>query len=177
MEHGTAAYRADFVVYGGLVIGLALFMLADAPHGMRLALAATALCGLCAWTVIEYLLHRFVLHALPPFKGWHEEHHLRPSALLCTPTLMSAALILTLVFLPAFLTAGLWAGVALTQGVTTGYFLYTVTHHAIHHWRPDSRWLKERKRSHALHHRNAKAYGRYGVTSEFWDRLFASRSA
>jgi sterol desaturase/sphingolipid hydroxylase (fatty acid hydroxylase superfamily) len=174
IEHGAMAYRADFILYGSTVAGTALFLLAGAPHAMRFAMGVAAMFGLCTWTVVEYLLHRFVLHRLPPFKGWHEEHHLRPAALLCTPTLMSAGLILALIFVPSFLVLGAWKAGALTEGLTMGYFGYAVTHHAIHHWRPDSQWLRDRKRWHALHHLHAQ--GRYGVTSAFWDRVFGAQS-
>jgi sterol desaturase/sphingolipid hydroxylase (fatty acid hydroxylase superfamily) len=174
IEHGAAAYRADFVLYGSAIAATAVLLLTDAPHAMRVALCAAALLGLGMWTAIEYLLHRFILHKLPPFKGWHEEHHLCPAALLCTPTLMSAGLILALIYVPSFLALGTRKAIALTEGLTIGYFSYAVTHHAIHHWRPSGQWLKDRKRWHALHHLHTR--GRYGVTSAFWDRFFAIRS-
>jgi sterol desaturase/sphingolipid hydroxylase (fatty acid hydroxylase superfamily) len=56
----------------------------------------------------------------------------------------------------------------------TGYFAYAITHNAIHHWRPNSAWLKRRKRWHALHHHRIDSPGRHGVSTEVWDRLFQS---
>ena len=130
--------------------------------------------GLAGWTVIEYLLHRFVLHGLQPFSRWHAEHHSRPTALICSPTSLSASLITVLVFLPALALAGLWPACALTFGVLTGYLAYAVTHHATHHWRSEAAWLLRRKRWHALHHRASRPPGHYGVTSGFWDHVFGS---
>ncbi len=174
LEHGRAAYRADFVLYGIASAGLAAFLLRDGPRSERLELAALALAGLAAWTLVEYLLHRFVLHGVKPFSAWHAEHHRRPRALICTPTVFSASLIAALVFLPALELGGLWPACALTLGVLAGYFAYTVTHHATHHWGNRYAWVRRRKRWHALHHSRALPPGHYGVTSAFWDRVFGS---
>ena len=170
LEHGRAAYRIDFALYGAAVLALAAFLVADGPRPQRLEIAALALAGLAGWTAIEYVMHRFVLHGLEPFRSWHVEHHRRPSALIFTPTLASATLIASLVWLPALLLGGLWRACALTLGVLAGYLAYTITHHAVHHWRADNAWLRERKRWHALHH-HAPLPQCFGVTSAFWDRV------
>jgi sterol desaturase/sphingolipid hydroxylase (fatty acid hydroxylase superfamily) len=173
LEHSKTAYRADFVLYGAAVVCLAAYLVAASPQNDHGSLLVIALAGLAAWTFIEYALHRFVLHGLQPFKRWHAAHHERPSALICTPTILSAVLIGLLVFLPALLLGGSWRACALTAGLLTGYLFYTATHHAIHHWHARSAWLQRRKRWHALHHHRG-ASGHYGVTSAFWDRVFGS---
>lgn len=174
MEHGKAAYRADFALYGTAVAALATFLFVAGPHSLRLQSLALVCAGLVSWTAIEYLLHRFVLHGLAPFKDWHEEHHQRPTALICAPTIFSASLIVVLVFLPVLAFGGLWSACALTLGVLAGYLLYAITHHATHHWLAESAWLKRRKRWHALHHHGAGRLGGFGVTSGFWDYVFGS---
>ena len=180
LEHSKAAYRTDFALYASAVAGLAAFLLLAGPEARRLAIATCALAGLLGWTAIEYALHRFVLHGLPPFRRWHAEHHDRPTALICAPTILSAALITLLVFLPALLIGGRWHACALTLGVLAGYLAYAVTHHATHHAthhrRTDNAWLRRRKRWHALHH-NTGQPGCYGVTSPFWDHVFGSSRA
>ena len=173
LEHSKAAYVADFVLYGFAVVMLAAFLCVDAPAGAWPQLVSLALVGLAAWTAIEYVLHRFVLHGLQPFQAWHAEHHRRPTALICAPTVLSAALITTLVFLPAWALGNVWNACALTVGVLAGYLAYAITHHATHHWRADNAWLRRRKRAHALHH-HLDAPGCYGVTSAFWDHVFRS---
>jgi cyclopropane-fatty-acyl-phospholipid synthase len=173
LEHSRWAYRADFALYGTAVVLLAAFLLAAGPHELRLEIWALALLGLASWSAIEYALHRFVLHGLQPFQRWHAEHHERPTALICSPTLFSATLIATLVFLPALVLGNLWRACALTLGVLSGYLAYAITHHATHHWRADNAWLKQRKRWHALHH-HRDGPRCYGVTSTFWDRVFGS---
>ena len=181
LEHSRAAYRADFALYGMAVSGLAAFLVAAGPQEHWLQMTALAFTGLAAWSVIEYALHRFVLHGLQPFRRWHAQHHERPTALICAPTLLSATLIATLVFLPTLLLGGLWRACALTLGVLAGYLAYASMHHATHHWRADHAWLKQRKRWHALHHHHEHHDGGppgcYGVTSAFWDHVLGSALA
>ena len=116
LEHSKAAYRADFALYATAVVLLAGFLAYDGPREQWLGIASIALAGLVSWTAIEYVLHRFVLHGMQPFRRWHAEHHQRPRALICSPTIMSASLIVVLVFLPALLLGGLWRACALTLG-------------------------------------------------------------
>lgn len=174
IEHAKAVYRTDIAFYNLAVVGLAGWLALGSPHAQRLQLASCVLAGLGVWTLIEYGLHRFVLHGLRPFSIWHGEHHRRPFALICTPTVMSAGLIAGLVFLPAWWLSDLWLGSAFTLGVLIGYLAYTVTHHATHHWRADSAWLRQRKRWHALHHHADHQRACYGVTTSFWDHVFGS---
>ena len=180
IEHSPAAYRADFWVYGAAVALLAATLQLGAPAGMALELLLLALAGVASWTLGEYLLHRFVLHGLPPFSRWHAEHHQRPTALIGSPTILSASLIVLLVFLPAWLWSNIWPAIALSLGVAAGYLGYSVMHHAMHHWRSDQVWFKswfrQRQRCHALHHRRQGRPGCFGVTNSFWDQVFGTRS-
>lgn len=173
LEHGKLAYRADFALYGIAVLLLASYLLVAQAHQQIPRNMAIVFAGLASWTLIEYLLHRFVLHGVAPFRGWHEEHHERPVALICAPTIMSATLIVVLVFLPALELFGLTRACAFTLGVLMGYLTYSVTHHAVHHWRADTAWLKQRKRWHAMHHHVERPVC-YGVTTAFWDHVFGS---
>jgi cyclopropane-fatty-acyl-phospholipid synthase len=171
LEHSKAAYRVDFGLYGAAVLGLAAFLLVAGPPARRLEIVTFAGIGLGSWTLIEYALHRFVLHHLQPFRRWHVQHHLRPKALIYTPTILSATLIAVLVFLPTLLLGNLWCASALTFGILIGYLAYSVTHHAVHHWHGDNAWLKRRKYWHALHH-HSDSQACYGVTNEIWDHVF-----
>jgi sterol desaturase/sphingolipid hydroxylase (fatty acid hydroxylase superfamily) len=174
LEHSKTAYLADVVFYSVAVVVIAALLMAGGPRAHWLPLSVCVLVGAAAWTAMEYGAHRFVLHGLAPFSRWHAAHHERPSALICAPTVVSAGLIGGLVFLPTWWLVGLWPAAALTQGVLIGYLFYTVTHHAIHHWRARGPWLKERKRWHALHHRRGEWPAYYGVTTSFWDHVFGS---
>jgi cyclopropane-fatty-acyl-phospholipid synthase len=174
LEHSRAAYLADFAFYAGAVLALAASLLVGCPRAQWLEMAGLTLAGLASWSAIEYALHRFVLHGLQPFKSWHAVHHQRPIALICTPTALSASLLALLVFLPALLLGSLWRACAVLLGVLAGYLVYTVTHHATHHWRGESAWLLRRKQWHAQHHHRSAQPGFFGVTSSFWDGIFGS---
>jgi cyclopropane-fatty-acyl-phospholipid synthase len=172
-EQSKAAYRADFALYGIALVVLTGALLFGGPRGQWGEIGGVVVAGLAGWTLIEYLMHRFVFHGLQPFRRLHALHHERPSALICTPTILSATVIGVLVFLPAALSVDLWFACALTLGVLAGYTAYGVAHHAAHHWRANNRWLVHHKRRHALHHRVGRR-GWYGVTSGFWDHVFGS---
>lgn len=185
IEHSPGAYRADFCLYGIVSLALAAALLSRPPE---LRLLGCAAAGLLGWTLLEYLLHRFVLHGLPPFKRWHAEHHRRPAALIAAPTLLTAAIFLTLL-LPAIWLLGVWPAAALSFGLLNGYLAYGLAHHAIHRspvgraTRFGQRWLQRRRLWHGLHHRRMSAplpggiaavtqQGYYGVSSGFWDWAF-----
>ncbi len=182
LEHSKSAYCADFAFYALAVAGLAIYLAAFSASkdwADSISLALTAIAGLCSWSLIEYLLHRFILHGLQPFKRWHLVHHARPTALIGAPTLLSSGLIFTLVTLPAWVLLGMPTAAALTLGVLAGYLAYATVHHGVHHWRATGTWLAKRKRWHALHHHagSALAPGRYGVSTSLWDHVFATLPA
>lgn len=172
-EHRRWVYWTDAGLYGLAVILLSTHLVVSAdPAIERLLLLAWVVLGIFVWTLMEYLLHRFVLHGLPPFAAWHAEHHRRPLALICAPTLLSGSLIGFLVYLPSLAMMGLWQSLALALGVLIGYLAYTLLHHATHHWRAASgTWLQRRRYWHALHH-SRQVQGCYGVTTELWDQVF-----
>ena len=91
IEHSKAAYAADVAFYTAVVVAGGVVLLALGPPALRWSLSACTAAGLVGWTVIEYGLHRFVLHGLAPFSHWHLRHHRRPSALICARTLLSAS--------------------------------------------------------------------------------------
>jgi sterol desaturase/sphingolipid hydroxylase (fatty acid hydroxylase superfamily) len=171
LERGRVAYWADLGIYGAAVTASAIVLAVHAPRERWPMLTAFAVLGVFVWTLIEYALHRFVLHGLEPFRSWHAEHHERPMVLMSTPTLLSLSLFALLVFLPMLLAAGAWPALAVTLGVMAGYLAYSVIHHATHHYRSRGTWMADRKRWHARHHHGT---GCYGVSSSFWDRLFGS---
>lgn len=174
LEHSQWAYRADFALYAAASILMAVYLAVASPSGQNKTLIVVAGSGLISWPFIEYGLHRFVLHGIRPFSTWHAAHHQRPHALICTPTILSAGLIAMLVFMPTMMLGNIWLATALTVGLLTGYLGYAVTHHAIHHWRADNAWIKQRKLCHALHHDVRRPAGYYGVTSSLWDVVMGS---
>jgi len=176
MHLSKAGYYADFVVYPVLILSLLGYQLLQIGAGaLRLAmLVIVCIAGVCLWTLIEYLLHRYVLHRVPVLHDMHEAHHADPSALVGTPSWLSALLFVVAAFLPANWAFGSTAACALTAGMMLGYLCYVGVHHVTHHWRlvPGS-WLYGLKHRHARHH-YAKTPGNFGVTTMFWDRVFGT---
>jgi sterol desaturase/sphingolipid hydroxylase (fatty acid hydroxylase superfamily) len=174
LEHGRAAYVADFALLFASIAGLATFLVATSTRERWTEIAAFVSAGLAGWTLIEYLAHRFVLHGLQPFSSWHALHHRQQTDLIYAPTILTATLFTGVVFLPAWMLGDLRRACALMLGLLSGYAVYSVTHHAVHHWRGAGAWLRRRKHWHSLHHRPSEQPGRYGVTTTFWDHVFRS---
>ncbi|MEB0138514.1 MULTISPECIES: sterol desaturase family protein [unclassified Undibacterium] len=172
-EHSRRALIADFVFYAASIPALLLLLWLACPATARLTALLLLVLGLLAASAIEYGIHRYILHGVAPFSDWHKQHHARPQARIGTPTVVSALLIYLLVFCPALMFLPFFQALALTLGGVIAYFVYIVTHHATHHWHGSSRWLRTRKRWHALHH-GAYSERCYGVSSALWDHLLGS---
>jgi sterol desaturase/sphingolipid hydroxylase (fatty acid hydroxylase superfamily) len=116
-------------------------------------------CGLMAWTLAEYVTHRFVLHAIAPVQ--HGIHHARPHDAIDK--------IFWQVWL-AFAVLYLAAAGAVVAGVLVAYAWYLFVHYCVHHnpaFIPASLL-----RHHLDHHRFAKR--NFGVTTRLWDRVFGT---
>lgn len=168
-------YMSDFAIYGAAIVAAVavLGVHGGAAHWPRLGVAAGG--GFIAWSLVEYLLHRYVLHGVPPFKGWHTEHHHHPQDLIGIPAIASLPLIAGLVFFPLRWWTDSQLALATTLGFMVGYLAYMVVHHGVHHWASRRKhWFRARKTAHALHHVRDQTRC-YGVTTSFWDRAFGTR--
>lgn len=188
LEHSSTAYWADFALYALLCLGMAATLLGVGPAGYGIALLLWVMGGVAVWSLLEYLLHRYVLHGVAPFSRWHAEHHLRPRSLIASPIALSLSLFLTMGTLPAWWLLGIWPALALTLGLMASYLAYGLTHHATHRgapaWIRHNAWLSQRRICHAMHHaaHNIEARGEvckpchFGVSSSIWDVVFGTRS-
>jgi sterol desaturase/sphingolipid hydroxylase (fatty acid hydroxylase superfamily) len=116
-----AAYWADFVFYGATILVLAVVLVLGTPHAQWPRVAFWAITGVVGWSALEYLVHRFLFHGVQPFRRWHAEHHARPTAFICAPTIVTASVLGTFLFLPTWLMGDVWSACALTLGVLFGY--------------------------------------------------------
>jgi len=171
VEQSKTAYAVDFLAYLLAISVLSLYLIWVGFSRHTFIIPLLIILGFISWTLIEYLLHRYLLHGVEPFRQWHMQHHSRPTALICTPTLVSSGSISLFIFIPAWLVGNLWVASAITLGLLIGYLGYAITHHAIHHWRASSVWLTQRKVWHFRHHANHLPIC-YGVTSGYWDVVF-----
>lgn len=167
-------YFADFVVYPLLLAGLTWYSLSGEAARERAIWMAAAIAGVASWTLIEYLLHRYVLHFLPPLRQMHARHHASPTELIGTPSWVSVAVFGGLVFVPLVRATPASIAYGATVGLMAGYLWYVAVHHATHHRRarPGS-YLHRAKQWHAVHH-HARHPCNFGVTTSLWDRVFGT---
>ncbi|KAJ5096566.1 hypothetical protein N7456_007287 [Penicillium angulare] len=150
-----------------------------------LAAAAYWIGGACLWSLIEYLLHRFLFHVdkwLPDNRVGltlhfllHGIHHYLPMdkyRLVMPPTLF---IVLAAPFWKLAHTIFFYNWFAAVQvfcGGVFGYICYDLTHYFLHH-RSLPSYYKELKKYHLQHH-YADFENGFGVTSRFWDRVFGT---
>lgn len=151
---------------------------ASAMHvAMPAAIGAFALGGV-SWTLVEYLMHRFLFHArvtsetgrIVTFLA-HGHHHVYPDdphRIAATPLQLVS---LMLLFWGGFqLSLGALAPVAMA-GALAFYLLYELAHWTAHHGRSQSALVLALRRHHLAHH-HKDPHSRWGIGSPLWDVVF-----
>jgi sterol desaturase/sphingolipid hydroxylase (fatty acid hydroxylase superfamily) len=164
-----AAYLVDF----SCPIAFAYFGLRS--HLGWASTVADSLSGAMLFSLVEYSIHRWLLHDPECFLfPLHEAHHLRPEehAAFLFPTSF-------LVLMPIwfFLTRMLHLPGAsfFLCGFSAGYFYFGMLHHFEHTVRINQipfRWLQGRWAAHSVHHRLDNR--NYGVMTSLWDYVFGT---
>jgi sterol desaturase/sphingolipid hydroxylase (fatty acid hydroxylase superfamily) len=134
------------------------------------------LLGFIAWTLLEYLVHRFAFHHLYSLgRRLHQLHHDHPNDPDAERSSLSTPLLAFPVGCLLIGTAGVQDGSALFAGLLSGYLVFIFVHYAVHRWtiEPNS-WLYSAKMRHLTHHRFDNC--NYGVTTIFWDIVFRSNA-
>ena len=138
--------------------------------------------GFFAWTLGEYLVHRFVFHfqarsrvgkyLVYLFHGIHHDDPNDRTRLVMPPA--GAILIIGLMY-------GLFSTFVPNPWIEPffgffiiGYLCYDYTHYAIHFWPMNGRIGAYLKRNHLLHHFQEQN-SRFGVSSPIWDFVFGTR--
>jgi sterol desaturase/sphingolipid hydroxylase (fatty acid hydroxylase superfamily) len=147
------------IYFGEMLVAssLAIVLLAISPF--RVSSDATILAaGVVAWTLAEYVVHRFVLHGLVPTE--HGLHHANPDAAVLNIfwQIWASFALIYLIAGGAFLAGGLFA-----------YSWYLFVHHCAHHGHDKLPLLP---RHHRIHHQFATR--NYGVSTTLWDRVFGT---
>ncbi|KAI1179839.1 inositolphosphorylceramide-B C-26 hydroxylase [Nemania sp. FL0916] len=146
-------------------------------------LAVSWLFGLFLWTLVEYVLHRFLFHldyylpdnsvAITLHFLLHGVHHYLPMdkyRLVMPPTLFVALATPFWKLAHAIFYFDWHLGTAVYCGGIFGYVMYDLTHYFLHHQNLPL-WYKGLKKYHLAHHFQDYELG-FGVTSAFWDRIF-----
>jgi sterol desaturase/sphingolipid hydroxylase (fatty acid hydroxylase superfamily) len=136
------------------------------------------LLGALGWTLLEYVLHRFVFHgrsAQSLGAREHRRHHAQVDYFAPWWQKALAALVTTAIVLPlAALIAGLVSGAAFTLGFILMYLLYEILHRRAHTHPPRNRYGRWRRKNHFAHHFVDPRLAQ-GVTTPFWDIVFSTR--
>jgi 4-hydroxysphinganine ceramide fatty acyl 2-hydroxylase len=158
------------------------FLLVRAVGHENLAAGSVAgvfVLGVLAWSLTEYLLHRFIFH-LEPDSRWgrrvhfiiHGVHHDFPHDPMRLVMPPSVSIPLALLFWLGFdaLLGPAWALPAFA-GFLLGYLVYDMAHYHMHHHRSKNRLSLALRRYHYRHHFQQADRG-FGVTTPLWDRVF-----
>src|SRR6266480_5802377 len=136
------------------------------------------LLGMLLWTLLEYLIHRYIFHYEPKTRVGkrlhyiiHGVHHDYPNdgKRLVMPPVISIPL--AVVFYALFVLLFGKAAPAVWAGLAAGYVCYDSIHYAIHHFPMKAGILNRLKQHHLRHHYHDDQAG-YGVSSPFWDYVF-----
>uniref|UniRef100_A0A182KEA3 Fatty acid 2-hydroxylase n=1 Tax=Anopheles christyi TaxID=43041 RepID=A0A182KEA3_9DIPT len=137
--------------------------------------------GALAWTLLEYSLHRWVFHLDP--KGnrilqtfhflIHGQHHKVPFDPHRLVFPVPPAILLTTLFYQPVYYAFPYPRLTLAGGLI-GYLIYDMIHYYLHYGSPAGGHLYHMKRYHYSHHFVHHDQG-YGISSDFWDKLFGTR--
>jgi sterol desaturase/sphingolipid hydroxylase (fatty acid hydroxylase superfamily) len=131
---------------------------------------AAALFGVALWTLVEYLIHRFVYHHAPILSPLHDKHHKKPNDLIGVPSFISSGFIIVVCYLPLSLFYPVVAAGFVT-GMLIGYAAYMFVHHATHHMKIEpGHWLYPSRVRHMAHHYRDTT--NFGVSTGFWDWVF-----
>ena len=179
----VVAYIQYPAIVAYFIIALAggFYLILNANLTIALVLAAVLMAML--YPLIWYVLHRYVLHSTYLYKSpifakvWkriHYDHHRDPNDL----RVLFGALHTTLPTVALFsiplgwALQGLEGAIAATVSGVLVTMFYEFCHCIQHlHYTPRSKFLRDMKRLHLLHHfRNEN--GNYGITNFFWDKLF-----
>lgn len=137
--------------------------------------------GFFLWTLVEYILHRFVFHLESDHPlgqkfhflvhGLHHADPMDPTRLVMPP---AASMFLATLFYFGF--RGVLGPVLVEPFFAffvLGYLCYDYIHFSVHHFSPRTRMGKYLKQSHMQHH-YVCPNSRWGVSSPLWDYVFGT---
>jgi sterol desaturase/sphingolipid hydroxylase (fatty acid hydroxylase superfamily) len=136
--------------------------------------------GALSWTLLEYILHRWVLHWRPSgevslelVKRLHLYHHDDPKdeSQVCVPIFLSAPAWVTIFGAILIFGGNPGKGILFTCGLALMSVVYDLAHFSAHYMKATNGLLASLKKQHMLHHFSDHTR-RFGVTSPIWDYVF-----
>jgi sterol desaturase/sphingolipid hydroxylase (fatty acid hydroxylase superfamily) len=157
------------------------YMLYVSAWQRQLSVAATTalfLLGVLLWTLLEYLIHRYIFHYEPKTRlgkrlhyiihGVHHDYPNDARRLVMPP---SISVPLAFFFYGAFLLIFGRLTPAVFAGLVFGYVCYDMLHYATHHFAMKRGVWLSLKQYHLRHHYKDDHVG-YGISSPLWDYVF-----
>jgi len=145
-----------------------------------ITLIETFLIGWLTFSLMEYIVHRYVFHMMTNTSRRveiqykiHGIHHDYPKdkERLAMPPVLSLTISIILFFTFRALMGG--AAFGFLPGFLIGYALYLYVHYAIHAYQPPKNFLKILWVNHGIHH--YKDHDRaFGVSTPLWDYIFGT---
>jgi sterol desaturase/sphingolipid hydroxylase (fatty acid hydroxylase superfamily) len=178
LEKLTVISPLGFAAVWLIVLSLVVY----ASWGVASIAASTGLVllGLVLWTLVEYVMHRFIFHLkLRSELGQrlifltHGNHHVDPADGYrnIMPPIVSLWVMGS--FWGFFVLLLGAAGSVLFLGFAIGYVIYDSVHYACHQFPMRGPVLRQLKRHHIRHH-YAKREGNFAITAIFWDGVFGT---
>jgi sterol desaturase/sphingolipid hydroxylase (fatty acid hydroxylase superfamily) len=165
-----------------IIIAIFLFWYAIATIGLPVpSVIMTGLLGVLSWTLVEYLIHRFVYHTetnseevinlQANLHGVHHHYPKDPERLAMPPV-------------PGLIIGGVFFGLsylimsnyafAYFPGFILGYDLYITLHYFQHRIKsPDYKPWRKLWQHHKAHH-YSNPYSAFGVSTRLWDVVFGT---
>ena len=138
-----------------------------------------SICGILIWTLVEYLMHRYLFHLKSENKLidrivflFHGVHHNEPddrTRLVMPP--VPALILSSILYGIFFMILGGKFVQPFFAFFLVGYLCYDYIHYATHHFKFRGGVGKFLKRYHLLHH-HSESHAKYGVSSPLWDIIF-----
>jgi len=138
--------------------------------------------GVFAWTLFEYLFHRFVFHFKSNFTcvkqfiytihGCHHHYPKDATRLMFPPagSLLISSVLMSIFYLLLHMNI-----LAFAPGFMFGYLIYDSMHYAMHMYpTPPFQFLKPLWKRHYMHH-YVNDDVNFGISSSFWDYVFRTK--
>src|SRR6266446_1013325 len=144
--------------------------------------------GVVFWTLLEYLVHRHVLHGRFPdgpgflrhrmhtfFDTMHGDHHRRPWDGLYINGYLDAIPFAVLFAVTSFLLAPYYKAPIFVAALLQSYVIEEWVHYSVHFHTFKPRYFRYIRRHHWYHHSRGAIGAPFGLTSCLWDRLMGTR--
>jgi len=178
--------RTHILVPISILTAFSVYLLYYSLNHNLLSVTATAsifVFGVLLFTLVEYLVHRYVFHMEPTTKRkeeivykFHGVHHdfPRDKDRLAMPPLVSSTIV-AILFVILRYTLGVYT-FAFLPGFVIGYCSYLGVHFIVHAYQPPKNFFKHLWIHHGIHHYKDQERA-FGVSSPLWDFIFGTMPA